>query len=291
MPGLLCMTEKKFIDVGKVLQEKAPTLKKWMPGFVFRWLKRKLHEDEINTILYDLKDYYGLEFNSKGLERFGVTVESVNPHHVPVTGGVIIAANHPLGGLDGMALIKAVGEIRPDVRFFVNDVLKNLKNYGEVFTGINKVGTTSASSLRKMENIFMSEDAVLFFPAGLVSRKQQGMIRDLEWKKSFVTQGIDHNRFIVPVFIEGENSGFFYRFANFRKLIGIKANIEMLFLPDEMFRQRGKTVKIHFGQAFDSALLDNRHSHRDWAHIIKTYIYSEEFHKGIPFDQYIKEKP
>ncbi len=283
------MTEKKFIDVGKVLGEKAPTLKKWMPGFIFRWLKRKLHEDEINHMLHELKDYYGLEFNREGLNRFGVKVESVNPHHVPHTGGIIVAANHPLGGLDGMALIKAVGEIRPDVRFFVNDVLKNLTNFGEVFQGINKVGSTSASSLRVMENIFMSPDAVLFFPAGLVSRKQHGMIRDLEWKKSFVTQALDHKRIIVPVFIEGENSNAFYRFANFRKFIGIKANIEMLLLPDEMFKQKGHTVKIHFGKPFDAAVMDSRKNHRAWAATIKEYIYSADFKNGLSFEEFIKE--
>jgi putative hemolysin len=282
------MTQKKFIDVGKVLEEKAPALKKWLPGFILNWLKRKLHEDEINQIMFDIKDYYGLEFNKKGLEKFGANIVSVNPENVPKTGGVIVAANHPLGGLDGMALIKAVGEIRPDVRFFVNDVLKNLTNYGDVFTGINKVGVTSAASLRVMESIFMSGDAILFFPAGLVSRKQHGLIRDLEWKKSFVTQAIDHQRDIVPVFIEGENSRFFYRFANFRKRIGIKANIEMLFLPDEMFKQKDQTVKIHFGKHFDYKLLDSSHSHRGWANIIKKYVYSEDFKNGVLFETYIK---
>ena len=114
---------------------------------------------------------------------------------------------------------------------------------------------TSATSLRTIESVLYTDEAVAFFPAGLVSRKQKGKIIDLEWKKSFVTQAIDHKRKIVPVFIEGENSKFFYRFANFRKKVGIKANIEMLFLPDEMFKQRGRTVKVHFGEAFDAAIL------------------------------------
>jgi putative hemolysin len=280
----------KFIDVSKVLGEKAPGLKKWMPGFVLSWLKRKLHEDDINDAMHRLKDYYGLEFNAKGLEILGVKTESINPQYVPKTGGIIVAANHPLGGLDGMALIKSVGEIRPDVRFFVNDVLKNLKNYGDVFVGVNKVGSTSAKSLRVMEDILISSDAVLFFPAGLVSRKQNNKIMDLEWKKSFVTQAIDHKRWIVPTFIEGENSKFFYRFANWRKRIGIKANIEMLFLPDEMFKQKGHTVKIHYGKAFDSAILHEGRSHREWAAVIKDYIYSDQFKAGIPFEEFIKGK-
>lgn len=282
------MSKKKFIDIDKVLHEKAPSLKKWMPSLVLKWLKRKLHEDEINIIMHELKDDYELSFNAKGLARLGANIESVNKHHVPETGGIIVAANHPLGGLDGMALIKAVGEVRNDVRFFVNDVLLSLKNYGSVFVGINKVGSTSAKSLRTIEEILNSTDAVLFFPAGLVSRKIKGKIIDLDWKKSFVTQAILHNRLIVPTFIEGENSKFFYRIANIRKRIGIKANIEMLFLPDEMFKQKGNTVKIHYGKPFNPSILDDSKSHREWAAVIKTYIYSSEFKKGITFEEFIK---
>ena len=281
------MKEKKFIDVSKVIGEKSPTLKKWMPKFVLIWLKRKLHEDEINQLMHELKDEFGLKYNSKGLDKFGANIETVNSHYIPKTGGIIVAANHPLGGLDGMALIKAVGEIRQDVRFVVNDVLDNLKNYGDVFVGVNKISSTSTKSLRTMESILASEDAVLFFPAGLVSRKLKGEIKDLTWKKSFVTQAIDHQRQIVPVFIEGKNSKFFYRFANFRKRIGIKANIEMIFLPDEMFKQKGQTIKIHFGKPFNSSVLNNNKSHRVWADLIKQFVYSAEFKQGIAFEDYI----
>lgn len=285
------MADKKFIDVSKVLSERAPGLKKWLPRFVLNWLKRKLHEDDINHIMNAIQDYFGLEYNKRGLAMLGANIEAVNAHHVPVTGGIIVAANHPLGGLDGMALVKTVGDIRPDVHFVVNDVLKNLKNYGDVFVGVNKLGAASTKSLRNMENVFMTTDAVLFFPAGLVSRKQNGLIRDLEWKKSFVTQGIDHKRLIVPTFIEGQNSNFFYRFANFRKRLGIKGNIEMLFLPDEMFKQRGHTVKIHFGKPFDSAILDGSRTHWQWADMIKQYVYSEEFKHNIPFEEFVKKQP
>src|SRR5688572_18079494 len=119
------MEPPKFVDVEKILKEKAYKLYKWLPGFGLNWLKKKIHEYEINDAMHKLRDERGLEFNRKALEYLGAKVESVNAHHVPVTGNVTIAANHPLGGLDGMALIKAVGEIRPDVHFFVNDILKN----------------------------------------------------------------------------------------------------------------------------------------------------------------------
>lgn len=283
------MKEKKFIDIDKVLREKAPTLRKWLPRFILNWLKRKLHVDEINDVMHELKDVYGIEFNNACIAKLGAKVVSINSHHIPKEGGIILAANHPLGGLDGMAFVKAIAEVRPDIHFVVNDVLKNLKNYGDVFIGINKIKSTSPTSLRTIESVLITDEAVGFFPAGLVSRKQNGLIRDLEWKKSFVTQAIDHKRQIVPVFIEGENSKFFYRFANFRKKLGIKGNLEMLLLPDEMFKQRGHTIKVHFGKAFDTAILDKRMSHKEWAAHIKQYIYSAEFKKGITFEEYIQQ--
>ena len=284
------MESNKFVDIEKVLKQKAHKLYRWLPRFVINWLKRKLHESEINAAMIALKDEEGLSFNAKALDILGAKVESRNAEFVPRTGTVIIAANHPLGGLDGMALIKSVGEIRPDVRFFVNDILKNVKNYGEVFVPVNKVGSSSPKYLRLMEEVFMSEAAVLFFPAGLVSRKQNGVVKDLRWKKSFVTQAIDHKRMIQPVFIEGENSKFFYNFANFRKKIGIKPNIEMLFLPDEMFKARKETIRIHYSKPFDSSILNDSKSHLQWSDLIYQYIYSKEFMKGIPFEEYMKGK-
>lgn len=284
------MKNPKFIDVEKILKEKAYKLYRWLPRFVISWLKKKLHEDDINEAMEELKDAEGLEFNRKGLEKLGARVESLHAELVPKTGSIIIAANHPLGGLDGMSLIKAVGDIRPDVRFFVNDILKNLKNYGEIFVAVNKVGASSTRSLRTMEEVFMTECAVLFFPAGLVSRKIDGVVRDLPWKKSFVTQAIDHKRMIQPVYIEGENSKFFYNFALWRKRLGIKANIEMLFLPDEMFKARKETIKIHFSKPFDSAILDKSKTDRQWSDLIYKYIYSADFMKGIPFEEYMKDK-
>lgn len=282
------MESNKFIDVEKILKEKAYKLYRWLPRFAINWLKKKLHEDDINSAMVHLGDAQGLDFNAKGLERVGAKVESVNAHLVPKTGKVTIAANHPLGGLDGMSLIKAVGEVRPDVRFFVNDVLKNLKNYGEVFVAVNKLGAASAGSLRIMEETFRQENAVLIFPSGLVSRKNNGLVRDLKWRKSFVTQSIDHKRMVQPVFIEGENSKFFYNFARWRKRLGIKANIEMLFLPDEMFMANKKTIRIHFSKPFDAKVFDSSKTHREWSDLVYKFIYSPEFMKGVSFEEYIK---
>jgi putative hemolysin len=283
------MNPPKFVDIEKILKEKAARLYKWLPGFAIAYLKGKLHEADINSAMHQLRDYRGLEFNRQALKVVGAKVESVNQHLIPKSGNVTIAANHPLGGLDGMALIGAVGEVRPDVHFFVNDILKNISNYGDVFIAVNKLGAASAGSLRTMEEIFRQGGAVLIFPAGLVSRKINGKVRDLSWKKSFVTQAIDHKRMVIPTFIEGENSKFFYNFAIWRKRIGIKANIEMLLLPDEMFRANKKTIRIHFSKPFSYQVFDESRTHKQWADLVYEYTYSDEFHKGMGFEEYVKE--
>ncbi|MFL5754184.1 MAG: 1-acyl-sn-glycerol-3-phosphate acyltransferase, partial [Bacteroidia bacterium] len=218
-------------------------------------------------------------------------VESVNPENVPVSGGCIICANHPLGGLDGIALIHAVSRIRKDAKFLVNDILLFFKNFGDVFVAVNKTGKNSKGALTRIDDVYSSDNAVLVFPAGLVSRKQNGIIKDLEWKKSFVTKATTYKKPILPAFIEGRNTNWFYNLASFRKKIGIKANIEMFYLADEMFNQRGKPIRIHFGKPFSPDLLDESRSHREWAQVIKSYVY--EMGKGtqLSFDEYIKTLP
>jgi putative hemolysin len=284
------MSTAKFIDVEKVLREKATALYRILPRFAINWLKRKLHEDEINEGMVYLSQFHELEFNAEVLKYFNVTVEVHGVENLPKTGGVIIAANHPLGGMDGMALIKAIGDVREDVRFIVNDILKNIKNYGNVFVGVNKVGGQSRNSLQMVERIYSTEAAILIFPAGLVSRKFPDGIRDLEWNKSFINKSIKYNKPIVPVFIEGKNSDFFYNFSRNRKRFGIKANIEMLFLPDEMFKQKGKTIKIHFGKAIEPSYFYTQHTPQQWTNIMYKYCYSGAIQKGISFREYSTKK-
>ena len=212
-----------------------------------------------------------------------VNVEIVNKQNIPATGGVIFASNHPLGGMDGMAFIKAVGDVRPDVRFIVNDILRNLKNFDEIFVGVNKMGGSSRDALKTIEDVYASPTAILIFPAGLVSRKTDQGIRDLEWSKSFISKAIKYSKPIVPVFIEGQNRKFFYNFARWRKRLGIKKNIEMLYLPDEMFRQAGKTIRLHFGKAVEPSVFNDSLSEKEWAQKLREYIYSSDFRSGIPF--------
>ena len=277
---------KKFIDVEGVIHEKNPRLLKILPRFLINWIKKKLHQDHINKGIEIYKNAYEHDFNEAALNYMGAKVSWEGLENVPAEGGVIIASNHPLGGLDGLALIKAVSNVRLDVRFLVNDILLKLVNFQRLFVGVNKVGKTAADALKVIDSTYSSEHAVLVFPAGLVSRKQNGVIKDLEWKKSFITQAIKHKRMIVPVYIDGQNSKFFYNLALWRKRLGIKANVEMFFLADEMVKQNNKTIHVKFGKPFSYEVFDKRHNHNEWAQLVKAYVY--EMGKGtqLTFEEF-----
>ncbi|MBW6478776.1 MAG: 1-acyl-sn-glycerol-3-phosphate acyltransferase [Bacteroidales bacterium] len=267
--------DKKFVDVDDVFRKKGGKLYPIIPKFLIRYLKRIIHEDELNEALYNYKDQMGLDFLEKLFtERFTAEIEVVNPENIPDRGRYIIASNHPLGGLDGMALMHVVGKKRKDIKFIANDILMELKNLRELFSPVNKHGRNTAEYVKLIDEMYESDQLVLVFPAGLVSRKQKGgIIKDLEWKKSFITKAVRHKRDIIPVYIEGRNSEFFYNMARWRKRLGIKANIEMLYLPDEMFKQTDKKITITFGRPIPYTFFTRAQTHLEWAQWVKEKVY------------------
>ncbi len=263
-----------FVNIDKIFREKGGRLYPFIPKVLIRYIEHITHQNEINQSLDRLYDHMGLEFIEELIENeFGVDVHVVNPENIPVKGRYIIASNHPLGGLDGLALMYAIGKKRKDIKFIVNDILLELRNLKELFVPINKYGQKSYESVRQIEDLYQSDQLVLIFPAGMVSRRQKGRICDLEWKKSFITKAIRHKRDVIPVYIKGRNSNFFYNLASLRKKIGIKLNLEMLYLPDEMLKQREKTIVITFGKPIPYTMFTNNKRHHEWAQKVKQHVY------------------
>lgn len=262
----------KYIDLEKILAAK----KVKAPKFVLRWAERILHIPELNQGIYLNREYFGLDFVYKFLEGsdpqdLHIKINTVGETNIPTEGYPMVVGNHPLGGPDGLALMGAVGHVRKDIKFPVNDFLLYLPGLKELFYPIDKVNKTRA--LASLEDAFAAETALLYFPAGLCSRLQKGEIRDLDWKATFIKKAVRYHRDVVPVFTDAHNRMSFYRTAKVRKALGLKFNFEMALLPAEMYAQRGKTFGITFGRPIPWQTFDNRHTAQEWAQMVKDHVY------------------
>ena len=262
-----------FIDVERIISNKNPKLLKVIPGFVIRYLKKIVHQDDINKFISKNGHKKGIEFAHAILDEYRVTFTTKGLDNVPNKGRFIFASNHPLGGVDGIALILSVSEKYKAIKFPVNDILMNIKGLDNIFIPINKHGSNSKESAKQMVEAYSSNEQILMFPAGLVSRKKKGKIVDLEWKNNFIKKSITYKRDIIPVHITGRNTNFFYNLANFRKLLRIKTNIEMLYLADEFYKQCGNNLEISFGKPISWEEVSKEKDKNKSADRIKKIVY------------------
>jgi putative hemolysin len=267
------LMSEKFIDIEKAIHSKNPKLLKWMPGFVLKYIKSVTHEKWLNEVMSRIQHFKGMDFVNALIEEFEMEVELIGGEHIPKEKGFILSANHPLGGMDGIALMYAIGRLRPDIRFLVNDLLMSFDNFQPIFIPVNKFGKNSLDAAMKIESAYANHHPVLIFPAGLVSRKQDGVIKDLLWKKSFIAKAVKYKLDVIPCHIGGRNSEFFYNLASWRKKLGVKANLEMFWLVDEMYKQRGKKVVIRVGNPISYQYFDSGRSDAQWAEFMKQTVY------------------
>ncbi len=261
------------IDIAKVVKTKAPN--RWVPNFLIQYLRRIAHEEELNTFFKKNSSLRNLDFIEAGLQYLEVTMSLEGKENLPFGGKYIFACNHPLGGLDGIAIGFLLGkEYDGKVKFFSNDLLMNVHPIRELFVPVNKTGAQGKEHAEMMKQLYESDNHLITYPSGMCSRKIDGEIMDLEWKKNFVKKSIEYQRDVVPVYFEGRNSNFFYRLANFRKFLGLKFNVEMLYLSDEMFRQKGNHFIIRIGEPISWQSFDKSKSHSEWADWVKVKVYS-----------------
>jgi putative hemolysin len=264
------------IDVEKVLYSKNPGLRKVVPGFVVNYLKRIVHQDDLNYFLENWGHLRDAELIGAMLDYLGVKAQVFGTQNISLSGRYIFVSNHPLGGLDGLVFIYELSKIYHDLKFPVNDILTSIENLSGIFLPVNKHGPQGKNAARRIEEAYASESQILYFPAGLCSRKRRGVIKDLEWHKSFIAKSIQHKRDVIPAYFSGRNSNFFYNLSNFRKFIGLKANIEMLYLADEMFMQKGRDIRLIFGEKIPWQTFDKSRSASAWAEWVKAKSYELE---------------
>ena len=263
-----------LIDIDKVLREKAPKYYKYIPRFVVSYLKRIVHQEELNVFLRDSKDKVGVDFLKACLEFLDANIVVKGEENLPKEGLYTFVSNHPLGGQDGVALGYVLGSFyNGKVKYMVNDLLMNLQGLAPLCIPINKTGKQAKDFPRMVEAGFASDDQLIMFPAGLCSRRQNGVIRDLDWKKSFIVKSVQTHRDVVPIHFEGRNSNFFYNLANICKFLGIKVNIAMLYLADEMLKNRHKTFTVTIGKPISWQTFDKSKTPAEWAAYVKDIVY------------------
>ena len=260
------------IDIAKVLKNKAPHTK--VPKFVVNYLRRIVHENEFNVFFSQNPTLKNIEFIEAGLNYLGVNIEVQGEENLPSDGKLIFASNHPLGGLVGVATGCLLGKVyEGKLRFFSNDLMMNLHPMRDMFVPVNKTGAQGKGHAEMMQELYESDSHLLTYPAGMCSRKINGKIEDLVWQKNFISKAIQYQRDVVPIYFEGRNSNFFYNLARIRKFLGIKFNIEMMYLADEMFKQKGKSFTVRVGKPIPWQTFDKSKPHAQWAQWVREIVY------------------
>jgi len=263
----------KHIDIEEIIKKRSLKLAKWLPRFFIKYLKRIIHEDEMNQMLNNFGHLRNVEFIEEALRYLDISYTIEGLEKLNKDERYLFASNHPLGGLDGIILIHAISKNFDTAKVPANDLLMNVTQLQDCFIPVNKHGSQSRENARITEATYASNMQVFSFPAGLCSRKQKRKIEDLEWKKSFIVKAKNHNRPIVPVFFSGRNSNFFYNLARIRNFLRIKVNIEMLYLVDEMFKQRGQRPHVIIGDPIPHATFDSTKKPIQWAAWVKSKVY------------------
>lgn len=268
---------QKTVDIDKILADKMGGKSKYVPAFLVSWLKHILHQDQVNEYLWDSRHLSGVDWLEECVRYLDMTLEVEGKENLPDKDDgklYTFVSNHPLGGIDGVALGAVIGRhYDGKFRYLVNDILMNLPGLAPVCIPINKTGSQSRNFPAMVEAGFSSDNHMLMFPAGLCSRRINGEIKDLEWKKTFITKSIETQRDVVPIHFGGRNSNFFYTLANICKALGIKFNIAMLFLVDEMYKNVHKTFKVKIGKPIPWQTFDKSKTPKEWAQFVQDKVY------------------
>ena len=273
------MTEisEKTIDIDQILRSKMGNKANRVPSFVRSWLRKILHQDEVNSFLWRSRDKVGVEWLEECVRYLEMTLQVEGRENLPDKDDgrlYTFVSNHPLGGQDGVALGALIGR-HYDGRFkyLVNDLLMNLPGLAPLCIPINKTGGQSRNFPAMVKAGFASDHHMLMFPAGVCSRKINGEIHDLPWKKTFIAKSVETHRDVVPIHFSGRNSDRFYRIANICKTFNLKFNVAMLFLVDEMYRNVHKTFRIAIGKPIPWQTFDKSKTPAQWAQYVQDRVY------------------
>lgn len=261
------------INIRELFLKKNPKLAKKLPGFVYRYITRIMHIDEINELFDKFGNNKGIEFARNMVNQFNVH-ETINGiENIPVSGRYIFASNHPLGGFDALLILCNIDRLLGPPITLVNDVLMNIPPLKPIFIPLNKYGGHNKDLIRQLHEAYSSDKQILIFPCGFASRRIKGKIQDPDWKKHFIVKSIQYQRDVIPIHVSGRNSNFFYNLANFRKFFRIKWNLETFYLADETFGHKNQKFTITFGKPIPYTHFDKSKTPDQWAAEVRNIVY------------------
>ena len=263
------------IDIKKAIASKNARLAKLLPGFIIRTLEKIVCQDQMNAFLEKHDQDSPFDFATNTV-KVAAEVDFViqNEENIPKTGRYILVSNHPLGGIDGVALIAAMSRYRKDIKIPANDLIMQIEPLQELLIPINKHGNNNREVSTYVNKVFASDDLIIYFPAGLCSREENGVLMDPEWKKTVVKKAKEFQRDIVPLYFDGKNTKRFYQIARWRKRLGLKFNLEMIFLPSEVFRHKGEQFTLIFGKPIPYTTFDKSKTDTEWTAWLKEQVYA-----------------
>lgn len=268
---------EQTINIREIVKEKMGDKARYVPRCLTNWLARIVHQDEVNRFLWESRDKKGVPWLEECVRYLDMTLHIEGAENLPQADDgrlYTFVSNHPLGGIDGVALGAVIGKhYNGCLRYLVNDLLMNLPGLAPLCIPINKTGKQSRDFPAMVEAGFHGDNHILMFPAGICSRKMNGTIHDLDWKKTFITKSVETKRDIVPIHFGGQNSPFFYNLANICKRLHIKVNIAMLFLVDEMYKNTHKSFRIAIGKPMPWQTFDNTKTPMEWAKFVENRVY------------------
>lgn len=268
---------EKTIDIDHILRSKMGPKAKFVPRPLVSWLKHIIHQDEVNKYLWESRHLTGTEWLEECVRYLDMTLQVEGADNLPPKDDgrlYTFVSNHPLGGEDGVALGALIGRHYDSrFRYLVNDLLMNLPGLAPLCIPINKTGSQSRSFPAMVEAGFQSDNHMLMFPAGICSRRQKdGSVRDIPWKKTFITKSVQYQRDVVPIHFGGGNSHFFYRLADFSDK-HLPFNLAMLFLVDEMYKNVHKTFRVAIGKPIAWQTFDRSKTPAQWAQWVQDRVY------------------
>ena len=264
-----------MIQVEAMLQQKLPQLQQhpWLHKPTVALLRSVLCERQISEFAAQYPQLHGLEFVEHVLDffNFTYTARDAEKDNIASQGRLIIVANHPIGSLDGLALLKLISEIRSDVKVLANDMLMAVKPLQELLIPVAVFGKQGErASYRAMQEHLEADGALIIFPAGEVSRLSPVGVRDGKWYSGFVRLAQRTQTAILPVFVGAHNSALFYGASMLYKPLGT------LLLVQEMFKQQQRHIKFRIGEVIPASALqhaEKQASVHDIAAVVRKHLY------------------